>query len=118
MPPSVGCSSPEPSRSARPHHSASLHGPPSYGAEGGTGSRRRQPSASAANENIIAILLIIRGIAIIFYETVAKIGFKSNNPNDNLLLPPCLGDFLPQNNPARVVSAIVERMRGNAELRS
>lgn len=37
-----------------------------YGAEGGTGSRRRQPSASAANENKIAILLIIKGIAIAF----------------------------------------------------
>ena len=81
MPPSVGCSPPEPSRSARPHHSASLHGPPSYGAEGGTGSRRRQPSASAANENKIAILLIIKGIAIAFvienyYLVVAK---KINN---------------------------------------
>ena len=49
---------------------------------------------------------------------MAKIVFKSYNPNDNLLLPPCLGDFLPQNNPDRVVSAIVERMRSNAELRS
>ncbi len=51
--------------------------PPSYGAEGGTGSRRRQPSASAANENKIAILLIIKGIAIAFmienyYLVVAK----------------------------------------------
>ena len=77
MPPNVGCSPPEPSRSARPHHSASLHGPPSYGAEGGTGSRRRQPSASAANENKIAILLIIKEIAIAFvienyYLVVAK----------------------------------------------
>ena len=50
---------------------------PSYGAEGGTGSRRRQPSASAANENKIAILLIIKGIAIAFvienyYLVVAK----------------------------------------------
>ena len=55
--------------------------PPSYGAEGGTGSRRRQPSASAANENKIAILLIIKGIAIAFvienyYLVVAK---KTNN---------------------------------------
>ena len=58
---------------------------PSYGAEGGTGSRRRQPSASAANENKIAILLIIKGIAIAFvienyYLVVAK---KINNSSSN-----------------------------------
>ena len=41
---------------------------------------------------------------------MAKIVFKSYNPNDNLLLPPCLGDYLPQNHPARVVSAIVDRL--------
>ena len=38
---------------------------------------------------------------------MAKIVFKSYNTNDNLLLPPCLGDYLPQNHPARVISAIV-----------
>lgn len=41
---------------------------------------------------------------------MAKIVFKSYNTNDNLLLPPCLGDYLPQNHPARVVSAIVDRL--------
>lgn len=41
---------------------------------------------------------------------MAKVIFKSYNPNDNLLLPPCLGDYLPQNHPARVVSAIVEKL--------
>ena len=41
---------------------------------------------------------------------MAKIVFKSYNPNDNLLLPPCLGDYLPQNHPARVISAIVDRL--------
>ena len=32
------------------------------------------------------------------------------NPyNDNLLLPPCLGDFIPQNDPVRVVHRIIEQ---------
>ena len=34
---------------------------------------------------------------------MAKIVFKSYNTNDNLLLPPCLGDYLPQNHPARYI---------------
>ena len=41
---------------------------------------------------------------------MAKVVFKSYNPNDNLLLPPCLGDYLPQNHPARVVSAMIDRL--------
>ena len=41
---------------------------------------------------------------------MAKVIFRSYNPNDNLLLPPCLGDYLPQNHPARLVSAIVEKL--------
>ncbi|MCQ2182729.1 MAG: IS1182 family transposase [Bacteroidales bacterium] len=41
---------------------------------------------------------------------MAKVVFKSYNPNDNLLLPPCLGDYLPGNHPARVVSAIIDRL--------
>ena len=41
---------------------------------------------------------------------MAKVVLKSYNPNDNLLLPPCLGDYLPQNHPARVVSAIIDRL--------
>ena len=41
---------------------------------------------------------------------MAKVIFKSYNPNDNLLLPPCLGDYLPQNHPSRVVSAIIDRL--------
>ncbi len=31
-------------------------------------------------------------------------------PNDNLLLPPCLGDYLPGNHPARVLSATIDRL--------
>ena len=41
---------------------------------------------------------------------MSKVVFKSYNPNDNLLLPPCLGDYLPQNHPARVVSAMIDRL--------
>lgn len=41
---------------------------------------------------------------------MAKVIFKSYNPNDSLLLPPCLGDYLPQNHKARVVSAIIDRL--------
>ena len=75
----------------------------------------------------IAILLTVKGIAIAFviyfsyirvaksnkhkvYQAMAKVVFKSYNPNDNLLLPPCLGDYLPLNHPARVVSAIIDRL--------
>ena len=41
---------------------------------------------------------------------MAKVIFKSYNPNDSLLLPPCLGDYLPQNHKARIVSAIIDRL--------
>lgn len=41
---------------------------------------------------------------------MAKVIYKYYNPNDNLLLPPCLGDYLPQNHPSRVVSAIIDRL--------
>ena len=36
--------------------------------------------------------------------------FKSYTTNDNLLLPPCLGDFIPQNDPVRVVHRIIEQI--------
>lgn len=36
--------------------------------------------------------------------------FKSYTSNDNLLLPPCLGDFIPQNDPVRVVHRIIEQI--------
>lgn len=41
---------------------------------------------------------------------MAKVIYKSYNPNDNLLLPPCLGDYLPKNHPSRIVSAIIDRL--------
>ena len=36
--------------------------------------------------------------------------FKNYTSNDNLLLPPCLGDFIPQNDPVRVVHRIIEQI--------
>ena len=36
--------------------------------------------------------------------------FKSYTSNDNLLLPPCLGDFIPQNDPVRVVHRIIAQI--------
>ena len=41
---------------------------------------------------------------------MAKVTFKSYNSNDNLLFPPCLGDYLPKSHNARVVSAIIDRL--------
>ena len=41
---------------------------------------------------------------------MSKVIYKSYNPNDNLLLPPCLGDYLPKNHKARIVSAIIDRL--------
>ena len=39
-----------------------------------------------------------------------KIMFKGYTSNDNLLLPPCLGDFIPRNDPVRVVHRIIEQI--------
>jgi Transposase and inactivated derivatives len=36
--------------------------------------------------------------------------FKSYTTNDNLLLPPCLGDFIDANDPVRVVDRIIEQL--------
>ena len=41
---------------------------------------------------------------------MAKVVFKSYNQNDNLLFPPCLGDFIAENDPVRVLNAVVDRM--------
>ena len=41
---------------------------------------------------------------------MAKIVFKSYNQNDNLLFPPCLGDFIADNDPVRVLNAIVDHL--------
>lgn len=41
---------------------------------------------------------------------MTKVVFKYYNPNDSLLLPPCLGDYLPENHPSRVVSAVIDRL--------
>ena len=41
---------------------------------------------------------------------IPKIMFKSYTFNDNLLLPPCLGDFISLNDPIRVVHRIIEQI--------
>ena len=41
---------------------------------------------------------------------MAKIVFKSYNQNDNLLFPPCLGDFIAENDPVRVLNAVVDHL--------
>ena len=43
-------------------------------------------------------------------QYIPKIMFKNYTSNDNLLLPPCLGDFIPQNDPVRVVHRIIEQI--------
>ena len=43
-------------------------------------------------------------------QDIPKIMFKSYTSNDNLLLPPCLGDFIPRNDPVRVVHRIIEQI--------
>ena len=34
---------------------------------------------------------------------MAKVVYKSYNQNDNLLFPPCLGDFIAEKDPVRVL---------------
>ena len=41
---------------------------------------------------------------------MAKVVYKSYNQNDNLLFPPCLGDFIAENDPVRVLNAIVDNL--------
>ncbi len=41
---------------------------------------------------------------------MAKVVYKSYNQNDYLLFPPCLGDFIAENDPVRVLDAIVENL--------
>ena len=56
----------------------------------------------------IAILLVIKGIAIkhnLHFLDMAKVTYKSYNQNDNLLFPHCIGDFIPENDPVRVLDA-------------
>ena len=41
---------------------------------------------------------------------MAKVVYKSYNQNDSLLFPHCIGDFIPKNDPVRVLDAIVEHL--------
>ncbi len=40
----------------------------------------------------------------------AKVMYKSYHPNEKLLFPPNLGDFIPQDAPVRLISDIVDNM--------
>ena len=37
---------------------------------------------------------------------MAKVTYKSYNQNDNFLFPHCIGDFIPENDPVRVLDTI------------
>ena len=39
-----------------------------------------------------------------------KVTYKSYSQNDSLLFPHCIGDFIPENDPVRVLDAIVEHL--------
>ena len=41
---------------------------------------------------------------------MAKVVYKSYNQNDNCLFPYCIGDLIPENDPVRVLDAIVEHL--------
>lgn len=41
---------------------------------------------------------------------MAKVIFKSYNQNDSLLFPPCIGDFIAENDPVRVLNAVVDSL--------
>ena len=45
---------------------------------------------------------------------MAKVTYKSYNQNDSLLFPHCIGDFIPENDPVRVLDAIVEHLNISA----
>ena len=40
----------------------------------------------------------------------AKVIYKPYNQNDRLLFPPTLGDLIPENDPVRTVSAVIDRL--------
>lgn len=42
------------------------------------------------------------------YQVMAKVVFKSYNQNDNLLFPPCLGNFIAENDPGEVLNYMEE----------
>ena len=41
---------------------------------------------------------------------MTKVIYKSYTQNDNCLFPYCIGDFIPENDPVRVLDAIVEHL--------
>ena len=41
---------------------------------------------------------------------MAKVVYKSYNQNDSLLFPHCIGDFIPEKDPVRILDVIVEHL--------
>lgn len=39
---------------------------------------------------------------------MTKVLYKSYTQNDFLLFPPCIGDFIPENHPVRIMNAILD----------
>ena len=55
-------------------------------------------------------LVVVKKTKHHFVMCSSKIVFKSYNQNDYLLFPPCLGDFIPENAPVRVLNAVVDNL--------
>jgi transposase len=53
-------------------------------------------------------LYIDKNIRTLKRTSMAKVIFKSYKENDSLLLPPSLGDLVPQTHPARIVSSVMD----------
>ena len=67
---------------------------------------RQAPTSLSRDLPVSLIFLYLRESGL----DISKIMFKGYTSNDNLLLPPCLGDFIPQNDPVRVVHRIIEQI--------
>ncbi len=55
-------------------------------------------------------LYIDKNIRTLKRTSMAKVIFKSYKENDSLLLPPSLGDLIPQTHPARIVSRVIDHL--------
>lgn len=55
-------------------------------------------------------LYINKNIRTLKKTSMAKVIFKSYKENDLLLLPPSLGDLVPQTHPARIISSVIDHL--------
>ncbi len=55
-------------------------------------------------------LYIDKNIRTLKRTSMAKVIFKSYKENDSVLLPPSLGDIVPQTHPARIVSSVIDHL--------